>query len=84
MKSLLSRFWTKVRPHLPAFSLALATFVLGFNTSVIIEHHYGNIPKLKNIAQQCIAGWKESNETIQRMRAACQEWEGGQRKTNEN
>ena len=56
MKPSLSRFWAKARPHLPVFSLALAMFVMGFNTSVLVEHHYGNIPKLKNIAEQCIAG----------------------------
>ena len=70
MKALWSRFWTKARPHLPRISLALVMFVVGFDTSMMVDRHYGNVPKLRSIAEQCIAGWQSANETIERLRAA--------------
>jgi hypothetical protein len=45
-------------------------FVVGFDTSMMVDRHYGNVPKLRSIAEQCIAGWQSANETIERLRAA--------------
>jgi hypothetical protein len=53
----------------PDFASA-GMFVVGLDTSMMIDRHHGNVPKLRSIAEQCIAGWQSANETIERLRAA--------------
>jgi hypothetical protein len=48
----LSGFWTKAPPHLPPFSLGLAMFVMGFNTSVThFDHPHDNFAKVKGMTE---------------------------------
>ena len=75
MMALFYRCWLQARPHLPKVSLALSMFALGFSLSIIIrqssfDRAYANAIRLEKLTEQCIAGWKDANNTIQRLRAS--------------